>query len=106
MFQVSIPPELSLRADGCSGLQPGGWVEFQDFDIDYYSQDGSLTKDHAMRRWLDFSYDAAKQTGRTLQPGKMLEGWANEAGFVNVQVVKTPLPLGSWPKDPRLVCWF
>lgn len=83
-------------------LQPGGWVEFQDFDIDYYSQDGSLTPDHALRRWLTIAYDAEKVTGRTLRPGKYLERWVRDAGFENVQVVKSPLPLGIWPRDKRL----
>ncbi|KIW99890.1 uncharacterized protein Z518_10818 [Rhinocladiella mackenziei CBS 650.93] len=83
-------------------LKPGGWVEFQDFDIDYYSQDGSLTPDHALRRWLTTAYGAEKQTGRTLCPGKYLERWVHEAGFTNVQVVKSPLPLGVWPKDQKL----
>lgn len=83
-------------------LKPGGWVEFQDFDIDYYSQDGSLTPEHALRRWLTMSYEAEKTTRRSLRPGKHIERWVREAGFVNAQVVKTPLPLGSWPKDKRL----
>lgn len=84
------------------GLRPGGWVEFQDFDIDYYSQDGSLTKDHAMRRWLDYAYEAEPITGRTLRPGPRIEAWVKEAGFTNVQVVKNVLPLGPWPKDRSL----
>jgi len=83
-------------------LKPGGWVEFQDFDIDYYSQDGSLTPDHALRRWLTTAYDAESHTGRSLRPGKHLEQWVREAGFANVHVVKSPLPLGMWPKDPKL----
>lgn len=27
-----------------------------------------------------------------------------DAGFVNVHVEKKVLPIGPWPKDPRLVC--
>jgi hypothetical protein len=27
-----------------------------------------------------------------------------EAGFTNVHVVKQVLPIGTWPKDPKLVC--
>ena len=83
-------------------LRPGGWVEFQDFDIDYYSQDGSLTTDHALRRWLTTAYGAESITGRSLRPGKHLEKWMQDAGFQNVSVIKTPLPLGVWPKDKRL----
>ncbi|KIX95772.1 uncharacterized protein Z520_08480 [Fonsecaea multimorphosa CBS 102226] len=83
-------------------LNPGGWVEFQDFDIDYYSQDGSLTEEHALRRWLLLCSEAAAKIGRTLHVGRRLEQWAKEAGFINVQVVKVPVPIGPWPKDKRL----
>jgi hypothetical protein len=85
-------------------VRPGGWVEFQDFEIDYYSQDGSLKKDHALRRWLDIAYGAEEKTGRTLRPGRKLENWAREAGFVNLHVEKFVLPIGTWPKDKKLVC--
>lgn len=83
-------------------LSPGGWVEFDDFDIDYYSEDGSLTAEHALRRWLTIAYDAETKTQRSLRPGKHLQQWIKDAGFVNVQVVKTPLPLGRWARDKRL----
>ena len=83
-------------------LSPGGWIEMIDFDIDYYSEDGSLTADHALRRWLTTSYDAETKTQRSLRPGKQLAQWIRDAGFENVQVVRTPLPLGRWPKDKKL----
>ncbi|ETN36863.1 uncharacterized protein HMPREF1541_07850 [Cyphellophora europaea CBS 101466] len=82
-------------------LTPGGYIELQDFDLDYYSVDGSLTPDHALKRWLTASYAAEEITGRTLRPGRQLEGWLKAAGFVNVQVIRTPIPLGPWPKDER-----
>ena len=83
-------------------LVPGGWVELEDFDIDYYSTDGTLTPDHALRRWLTTAYEAEATTKRTLRPGKNLEEWVKDAGFVDVQVLRTPCPLGRWPKDKRL----
>lgn len=83
-------------------LEPGGWIELEDFDIDYYSQDGSLTAEHALRRWLTMSYQGEDITGRTLRPGRQLENWVRGAGFLNVKVVRNCLPLGKWPKDPKL----
>lgn len=85
-----------------ANLKPGGWAEFSDFDIDYYSQDGSLTKHHAIRRWLTMAYDAEAVTQRTLRPGKSLQEWMEKAGFINIHVLKKPLPLGIWPKDKNL----
>lgn len=98
----SIKDWPKLMTQCSEHLKPGGWVEFLDFDIDYYSRDGTLTSDHALRRWLTISYDAEKTTKRSLRPGKYLEQWVREAGFTNVAVVKSPLPLGTWPKDQRL----
>ncbi|EEP75891.1 conserved hypothetical protein [Uncinocarpus reesii 1704] len=85
-----------------NGVRPGGWVEFQDFNVDYYSQDDSSQRDTALRRWLILGQEAEELTGRTLRPGRSLEAWAREAGFVNISVVKTPVPIGTWPKDPKL----
>lgn len=83
-------------------LSPGGWVEFQDFDIEYYSQDGTLTEEHALLRWLRLTQEAAGKLGRTLRVGKELESWVHKAGFENVQVFRTRVPVGRWPKDKRL----
>ena len=95
----SIQDWPRLMQQSFQQLKPGGWAEFQDFDIDYYSQDGSLTPDHALRRWLTNAYDAETTTKRTLRPGKYIAGWMREAGFTNIQAIRTPLPLGLWPKD-------
>ncbi|OAP59063.1 hypothetical protein AYL99_06361 [Fonsecaea erecta] len=83
-------------------LNPGGWVEFQDFDIDYYSQDGSLSDKHAIKRWQVLCMEAAAKVGRTLTVGRQLERWVREASFTNVQAVKVPVPIGPWPKDKTL----
>lgn len=82
-------------------LQPGGFAEFIDFDINYYSQDGTLTADHALSRWMANATEATKVTGRVLHPGGQIEGWMREAGFVDIEVRRTPLPIGQWPRDLR-----
>lgn len=97
----SIVDWENLMRQCFENLKPGGWAEFQDFDVDYYSQDGTLSTEHALRRWLTTGHGAASTTGRTLKPGARLEEWMRAAGFVNVQAIKTPLPLGPWPKDKR-----
>jgi len=83
-------------------LKPGGWAEFCDFDATYYSQDGTLTEDHAISKWVRNAHDAELVTGRTMRPGRQLQQWMEQAGFQNIQVLKQPLPLGIWPKDKRL----
>ena len=83
--------------------KPGGYVEFQDMDFYLYSQDGSLQDSHALRRWDLLTFEAAEKTQRLLDPGPRLEQWVRDAGFVDVHVVKTPVPIGLWPSNKRLV---
>lgn len=83
-------------------LVPGGWAEFQDFDLEYYSDDGSLKETHDVMRWDRIFLDAANQTGREVSPGPRLEGWVKEAGYVNVVARTFKFPIGPWPRDPTL----
>lgn len=43
-----------------------------------------------------------------MSPGRSLEQWMKEAGFVNVVTQKYILPLGTWPRNPHFVsrCLF
>lgn len=90
-----------LVAQSFAHLKPGGVVEMQDWDFAFRTQDGSLRADAALCRWQTAGFEAAGRIGRSLRPGRELESWVREAGFVDVQVVRTPMPLGPWPKDAR-----
>ncbi|KXX74362.1 Malonyl-[acyl-carrier protein] O-methyltransferase 1 [Madurella mycetomatis] len=83
-------------------LEPGGWCEFQDFDLQYYSDDGSLKQDDALLVWISTLLDAARALGREPNPGSKLEGWVQKAGFVNVVHKRYKIPIGPWARDPLL----
>ncbi|OIW25664.1 S-adenosyl-L-methionine-dependent methyltransferase [Coniochaeta ligniaria NRRL 30616] len=83
-------------------LAPGGWAEFQDFDLQYYSEDGSLTDDHDTIKWINTLLDAARKIGRDPCPGASLDKWVRDAGFQDVVHQKFRFPVGPWPKDPKL----
>jgi len=80
---------------------PGGWVEFQDWDLKWYSEDGSLRPEMETVRWDDILIDLNIKNGREPSPGPKLEAYFKNAGFVNVTVRKVPLPVGPWAKDPK-----
>jgi hypothetical protein len=80
----------------------GGWAEFQDFDLQYYSEDGSLTEDHDTLKWLGQLLPACRKIGRDPCPGPSLEKWVKDAGFTEVVHQKFRFPIGPWPKDPKL----
>ncbi|GAB1729871.1 hypothetical protein NU195Hw_g2254t1 [Hortaea werneckii] len=84
-------------------LQPGGWVENQEFDLTFACDDGTLPSDTACLRWVDlwnFGIEKFGLVGRCL-PEKMADQMRN-AGFINVQIVPRKMPIGTWPRDPDL----
>ncbi|KAK2759250.1 methyltransferase domain-containing protein [Colletotrichum kahawae] len=95
---ISDWPKLMSRI--YENTNPGGWVEFQDYDLLYRSDDGSLTDDHHTSKWTKDFLDGFKSIGREPCPGPKLEGWAEEAGFTNIKHQTFKLPIGPWPLDP------
>ncbi|OLN87734.1 Phosphoethanolamine N-methyltransferase 3-like protein 2 [Colletotrichum chlorophyti] len=81
-------------------LNPGGWVELQDICVESYSQDGTLTKEHALIKWNKAYEEASEIIGRDCKPGKKLKGWIEDAGFENIHHERFRIPIGPWPKDP------
>jgi SAM-dependent methyltransferase len=83
-------------------LKPGGWLELQESANTLYSEDNSLKPDNAMVKMMDGLMEACEKIGRTMNPAPSMKGWVEAAGFVNINQQSFKLPIGSWPKDPRL----
>ncbi|KAK1638620.1 methyltransferase domain-containing protein [Colletotrichum phormii] len=96
---ISIQDWPRLIRNMYDNLNTGGWVEIQDMDGLYYSEDGTYTEEHATRQWNKQYIDACEAMGRTARPGPQLEGWAREAGFQNVTHEKFKAPIGPWAKN-------
>ncbi|KAF6812090.1 methyltransferase [Colletotrichum sojae] len=83
-----------------NNLNPGGWAEFEDVSVEYYSDDGSYTPEHATYVWNKALVKALKDMGREPSPGPQLEGWVREhGGFDRVCHEQIKCPIGLWPKD-------
>ncbi|EQB44466.1 hypothetical protein CGLO_16786 [Colletotrichum gloeosporioides Cg-14] len=78
---VSIADWPKLVKNVYDHLNPGGWAEFQDMDIQYYSDDGTLTEKHETR--------------------PRLKEWVTDAGFQRIAHQRFKLPMGPWPVDPH-----
>ncbi|KAK1971841.1 methyltransferase domain-containing protein [Colletotrichum sublineola] len=78
-----------------------GWVEFQDYNLQYMSDDGSYTQKHFTSRCVDGFIQACRLINREPNPGPKLEGWVRDAGFVNITHQRFKIPIGDWPKDPH-----
>lgn len=81
---------------------PGGYVEFQDWNTWLYSQNGTLPPDSALNRFHQITCAGRHAQGFSMRPGPDLEKYIRDAGFVDVTVTKLHLPLGPWPKNPHL----
>ncbi|ETN44789.1 uncharacterized protein HMPREF1541_09664 [Cyphellophora europaea CBS 101466] len=93
-------PKLMRQTFTCT--KPGGWAEFQDWDIELYSQDDTYPQECALRKWDDLVIEGIRASGSEPHLGMHLEQWMKDAGFVDVTAVKTPVPVGNWPKDKLL----
>ena len=83
--------------------KPGGWVEFQDFDMKFYTTNGEFTPGCPLDQWTDSVIEGIKKINLEPEPGPKLEGWVRDAGFENIHHRLLPIPVGQWPKDKKLV---
>ncbi|KAG7049701.1 methyltransferase domain-containing protein [Colletotrichum scovillei] len=97
----SIADWEKLIKNTFDNLAPGGWVEFQDYDISIVSDDGTLTEKHHTSKWMSLLIEACVSVGRDPRPGPNIEGWVKDVGFVDVVHQRFKMPIGPWPKDPH-----
>lgn len=86
-------------------VKPGGWVEFQDWDPNPFSDDDSL-KGTCLEKYYREVYGAFEMAGYEVCPGPKLEEWFKRAGFVDIQVKKFLVPYGVWPKERYFVSFL
>ncbi|KAI8283950.1 hypothetical protein K4K60_002333 [Colletotrichum sp. SAR11_57] len=82
-------------------IKPGGWAEFQDYNLMLDCDDGTLEGTEVWR-WNDLMMDTCKMLNREAAPGPKLEDWVRTTGFRNVRRQDFKVPLGRWPRDPHL----
>ncbi|KAI9864789.1 MAG: hypothetical protein M1813_002559 [Trichoglossum hirsutum] len=93
-------PKLARQA--YKHTKPGGWVEFSDWDLHPYSSDGTLKPDSAYVKQHQITIHACDQIGRDASPGEKLFSRLKAAGFQNLVHQIFKLPMGPWPKNPKL----
>jgi hypothetical protein len=93
-------PQLIARI--YANLKPGGYLEAVDWETGSKTDDGTLPKDSAFQKWMDELNDAAVKFGREMRTAAKLKGWIEGAGFEDVNEEVNKVPVGTWPKDPKL----
>lgn len=79
-------------------LNPGGYVEFQDYYVKLVSSDGTLDGT-ALQRWNNMINEALGPTGRSGLNSAHYQRWMTEAGFEEVREEKFLVPGNPWPRD-------
>ncbi|KAL2809005.1 S-adenosyl-L-methionine-dependent methyltransferase [Aspergillus granulosus] len=83
-------------------LKPGGWIEFQEYEANINSDDGTHVKAPMLLDLVNTLEEASQKFGKQLSVAPSLSGWLEAAGFTNVTVDIYKCPVGSWPKNPRM----
>ena len=65
-------------------LNPGGWIEWQEYESVVKTDDDSLPPDSAIARWIVNLNKATDNFGKELNIAPKLKLLMEEAGFVNV----------------------
>ncbi|KAF5969266.1 mRNA 3 end-processing YTH1 [Fusarium coicis] len=83
-------------------IRSNGYVELQGVDARFESDDGTLDKAPNAKSWMRHLIEACAKFGK---PADCADKWKDrliKAGFVDVQQEVRKLPIGPWPKDPKL----
>ncbi|ORY17343.1 S-adenosyl-L-methionine-dependent methyltransferase [Clohesyomyces aquaticus] len=91
-----------LCAQAYTHLQPGGWLEFQEPEAWVISDDDTLKKAENLCRWQQLVNDAASQFKKEIRLADSLKQRMLKAGFVDVYERVVKVPIGPWPKDPKM----
>ncbi|KAF5709337.1 methyltransferase [Fusarium globosum] len=85
-------------------LKPGGYIESHEALSRMDCDDGSITKKSAMHQWGKFFVEGGKKIGRsfTIVEDGVQRSAMEKAGFVNLEDRDFKVPIGGWPKDPRM----
>ncbi|KAJ5215109.1 hypothetical protein N7468_010788 [Penicillium chermesinum] len=83
-------------------LQPGGWIEQMEVGPFVESDDDTLPADSALASWGTVIKECGERAGRSCDVIFTMASSIRASGFVDVHEKVYKMPIGPWPKDPRL----
>ncbi|ETS87299.1 hypothetical protein PFICI_01127 [Pestalotiopsis fici W106-1] len=82
-------------------LNPGGWIEYQDYDPEF-KQANPHYKGMALIRWYQMAIRGALMKGRNILIARQYKQMMQEIGFVDVHEENIQVPVGKWMDDQRM----
>lgn len=83
-------------------LNPGGYVEFQEYHCEVYSDDDTLQRATNLTDWVETMSEMAEKFGKPLKIGTRLRGWMEDAGFEDIHDQVYRISIGRWAKGAKL----
>ncbi|KAJ4188377.1 hypothetical protein NW755_006535 [Fusarium falciforme] len=83
-------------------LSPGGYIELQAAYPPLKSDDDTGDKATDFHKWVNTICDASAKFGKPLTCAPEWKAKLEEVGFVDVHQEIRKVPMGPWPKDPKL----
>lgn len=93
-------PLLVSRA--YKALEPGGWIEMQELMFDLRCDDDSVGPQNLVADFFHHMKRGLSTFGVDLLAMRHNMKYLLDAGFVNVREIPCKVPLGPWPKDPKM----
>ncbi|KAI8288923.1 Secondary metabolism regulator LAE1 [Colletotrichum sp. SAR11_57] len=101
MMTSSIANWKSYLQKCYDGLEPGGYLELDEFDIFPDCDDDTFTGDLAISKALGLLAEAMAKIGRAFQSVPELRQMMVDVGFEDVHFKQYKWPINTWPKDPK-----
>ncbi|KAF6837099.1 TAM domain methyltransferase, partial [Colletotrichum plurivorum] len=83
-------------------LNPGGYLELNEFDLTPRSDDGTVKPTSAMVKSTNMIKEAAGIFGRPFRDVEGLKNLMVAVGFENVHIQRYNWPTNGWPRDAKL----
>lgn len=83
-------------------LNPGGYVEMQEYDAEFFADDDSCDRARWSVTWTTQLDEASKGFNKRINVAQFQKQWFIDAGFVDVKEEVHRIPVGPWTKDPHL----
>ncbi|KAF5588038.1 demethylmenaquinone methyltransferase [Fusarium subglutinans] len=81
---------------------PGGWVQSAEADVEFRCDDGTIDKEPNLKIYKKLFEEGAKILGNPFFVyDQQVQGF-KDAGFEDITTVDYKIPVGDWPKDPKL----
>ena len=85
-----------------SALKPGGWIELQELRFHLSCDDGTLKPGDPVEDWMKTVGRGMAAMGVNVLAMEKNPENLLAAGFANITERRFKLPLGVWPRDPKM----